>query len=37
MAVGKVVGGNKKCPRMLVGIKGSHTSVVAGVVGYDAW
>jgi hypothetical protein len=37
MAVGKGVGDNKKCPHMLVGIEGSHTSVVAGVVGYDAW
>jgi hypothetical protein len=37
MAIGKGVGGNKKCPHMLVGIEGSHTSVVARVVGYDAW
>jgi hypothetical protein len=37
MVVGKGVGGNKKCPHMLVGIEGSHTSVVAEVVGYDAW
>jgi hypothetical protein len=35
--VGMWVGGNKKCPHMLVGIEGFHTSVVAGVVGYDAW
>jgi hypothetical protein len=37
MVVGKGVGGNKKCPHMLVGIEGSHTSVVVGVVDYDAW
>jgi hypothetical protein len=37
MAVGKGVGGNRKCPHMLVGIEGSHTSVVVGVVDYDAW
>ena len=37
MAVGKGVGGNKKCPHMLVGIEVCHTLVVAGVVGYDAW
>ena len=37
MAVGKGVGGNKKCPHMLVGIEGSHTLVVVGVVDYDAW
>jgi hypothetical protein len=36
MAAGKGVGGNKKCLHMLVGIEGSHTSVVAGVVDYDA-
>jgi hypothetical protein len=37
MAVGKGVGGNRKCPHMQVGIEGSHTSVVVGVVDYDAW
>ena len=37
MAVGKGVGGNKTCPHMLVGIEGFHTSVVDGVVDYDAW
>jgi hypothetical protein len=37
MAVGKGVGGNKKCPRMLVGIEVSHTSMVVGVVDYGAW
>jgi hypothetical protein len=37
MAVGKGVGGNKKCPHTPVGIEGSHTVVVAGVVDYDAW
>jgi hypothetical protein len=37
MAVDKGVGGNKKCPHMLVGIEGSHTSVAARVVDYDAW
>jgi hypothetical protein len=37
MAAGKGVGGSKECPHMLVGIEGSHTSVVAGVVDYCAW
>ena len=37
MAVGKGVGGNKKCPHMLVGIEVFHTSVVVGVVDYGAW
>jgi hypothetical protein len=37
MAIGKGVGGNKKCPHMLVGIVGSHTSVVVKVLDYDAW
>jgi hypothetical protein len=37
MAVDKGVGGNKKCPRMLVGTEAFHTSVVVGVVDYGAW
>ena len=37
MVVGKVVGGNKKCPHMPVGIEVSHTSVVVGVVDYGVW
>jgi hypothetical protein len=37
MAIGKGVGGNKKCPHMLVGIEVSHTSVVVGVVDHGVW
>ena len=37
MAVGKGVGGNKKCPHMLVGIEVSHTWLVVGVVDYGVW
>ena len=37
MAVDKGVGGNKKCPHMLVGTEVFHTSVVVGVVDYGAW
>jgi hypothetical protein len=37
MVVGKGMGGNKKCPHMLVGIEVSHTSVVVGVVDYGVW
>jgi hypothetical protein len=37
MAVDKGVGGNKKCPHMLVGTEAFHTSVVVGVVDYGAW
>jgi hypothetical protein len=37
MAIGKGVGGNKKCPHMLVGIEVFHTSVVVGVVDYGVW
>jgi hypothetical protein len=37
MVVGKGVGGNKKCPHMLVGIEAFHTSVVVGVVDYGVW
>jgi hypothetical protein len=37
MAVGKGVGGNKKCPHMLVGTEAFHTLVVVGVVDYGVW
>jgi hypothetical protein len=37
MVVDKVVGGNKKCPHMPVGIEVSHTSVVFGVVDHGVW
>jgi hypothetical protein len=37
MAVDKGVGGNKKCPRMPVGIEVFHTSVVVGVVDHGVW
>jgi hypothetical protein len=37
MAVDKGVGGNKKCPHMLVGTEAFHTSVVVGFVDYGAW
>ena len=33
----KGVGGNEKCPHMLVDIEAFHTSVVVGVVDYGAW
>ena len=37
MDVDKGVGGNKKCPHMLVGIEAFHTLVVVGVVDYGVW
>ena len=37
MAVGKGVGGNKKCPHMPVGIEVFHTSVEVGVVDNGVW
>ena len=37
MVVDKGVGGNKKCPHMLVGIEVFHTSVVVGVVDHGVW
>jgi hypothetical protein len=37
MVVDKGVGGNKKCPRMTVGIEVFHTSVVVGVVDHGVW
>jgi len=37
MIVDKVVGGNKECPRMPVGIEVFHTSVVVGVVDCGEW
>jgi hypothetical protein len=37
MAIDKGVGGNKKCPCMLVGIEVFHTSMVVGVVDRGAW
>jgi hypothetical protein len=37
MVVDKGLGGNKKCPRMPVGIEVFHTSVVVGVVDHGEW
>jgi hypothetical protein len=37
MVVDKGVGGNKKCPRMPVGIEVFHTLVVVGVVDHGEW
>ena len=37
MVVDKGVGGNKKCPHMLVDIEVFHTSVVVGVVDHGVW
>jgi hypothetical protein len=37
MAVDKVVGGNKECPHMPVGIEVFHTSMVIGVVDHGVW
>jgi hypothetical protein len=37
MAIGKGVGGNKRCPHMPVGIEVSDTSVVVGVVDHGVW
>ena len=37
MDVDRGVGGNKKCPHMLVGIEVFHISVVVGVVDYGVW
>ena len=37
MVVDKVVGGNKKCPHMPVGIEVFHTLVVVGVVDHGVW
>jgi hypothetical protein len=37
MVVDKGVGGNKKCPRMLVGIEVFHTLVDVGVVDRGEW
>ena len=37
MAIGKGVGGNKRCPHISVGIEVFHTSVVVGVVDHGVW
>ena len=37
MVVDKGVGGNKKCPHILVGIEVFHTLVVFGVVDHGEW
>jgi hypothetical protein len=37
MAIDKGVGGNKKCPHMLVGTEVFYTSVVVGVVDPGVW